>query len=281
MAADCLFNADPAQADAGRSGQIGADAAEVYERFFLPALFDQWPERIARSVSIAPGQRVLDVACGTGVLARALAGRVQPGGSVAGLDLNPGMLDVARRRAPDIEWRHGRAESLPFTDASFDAVVSQFGLMFFADRHAALREMLRVLRPGGRLAVAVCGRLEDSPGYAAVVDLLQRLCGQRAADALRAPFCLGERQTLQALFAEAGIADAVISTHEGTARFESIDAWMHTDVKGWTLADMIDERQYAQLLEAARRELRAYAGADGRVAFAFPAHIVSAAKRRP
>jgi ubiquinone/menaquinone biosynthesis C-methylase UbiE len=87
---------------------------------------------------------VLDVACGTGILASEASARVGPNGYVAGVDPNPGMLAVAARIAPSIEWRKGTAELLPYPDQSFDAVVSQFGLMFFIDRHQALREMLRV-----------------------------------------------------------------------------------------------------------------------------------------
>jgi len=118
---------------------------------------------------------------------------------VLGLDANPEMLAVARRTHPDIEWHDGRAELLPFPDAGFDAVVSQFGLMFFDDRVAALREMQRVLRPGGHLAVAVCDARERSPGHASLAMLLERLFGNPVADAFRAPFVLGDAAALRAL----------------------------------------------------------------------------------
>jgi SAM-dependent methyltransferase len=258
-------------------GQVTGSAAEVYERFFVPALFEQWAGRVAEAAGLAPGEAVLDVACGTGVLAREAARRVAPYGSVTGLDRNEGMLAVARRIAPGIGWTHGRAENLPFGAASFDAVVSQFGLMFFEDRSTALREMWRVLRPGGRLAVAVWGRLDQTPGYAAMAALLQRLFGDRAADALRAPFVLGDPDRLLRLFAEAAIP-ARIGTSDGTARFSSIQAWMHTDVKGWTLAELIDEDQYGVLLDAAERELAGLRRPDGSVAFRMPAHIVTASQ---
>src|SRR5262245_60940676 len=100
------------------------DAARAYEALFVPALFQQWPPVIAELAQIRPGERVLDVACGTGVLARHAAQCVGPGGQVVGLDPNPGMLAVARENAPAIEWQQGVAESLPFPDGSFDAVVS-------------------------------------------------------------------------------------------------------------------------------------------------------------
>ncbi len=263
--------------DEGLKGQVTRSAAEIYEEFFVPALFQQWTPIMADAAGIKAGQRVLDVACGTGVLAREAAGRVGGGGLVTGLDRNEGMLAMARRVAPAVEWKAGRAEQLPFPDASFDAVVSQFGLMFFDDRVQALREMRRVLKPGGRLAVAVWDRLENSPGYAAMAGLLERLFGRRIAGELHAPFALGDAEALRALFAEAGLGTAKVATHAGTARFPSIEAWVRTDVKGWTLADLIDDDQYALLLREASVALRRYAKADGIVMFEAPALIVTAA----
>ena len=263
--------------DEGLKGQVTRSAAEIYEEFFVPALFQQWAPIVADAAGIKAGHRVLDVACGTGVLAREAAGRVAAGGSITGLDRNEGMLAMARRIAPAVEWKAGHAEQLPFPDAGFDAVVSQFGLMFFDDRAQALREMRRVLKPGGRLAVAVWDRLENSPGYAAMAGLLERLFGRRIASELHAPFALGDPETLRALFAEAGLSDAKVARHAGTARFPSIEAWVRTDVKGWTLADLIDDDQYALLLREAAVALRRYAKVDGIVIFDAPALIVTVA----
>jgi hypothetical protein len=150
--------------------------------------------------------------------------------------------------------------------------------MFFAERRAALQEMLRVLRAGGRLVVAVWDSIERSPGYTALADLLQELCGDQAASPLRAPFALGDKQELRALCADAGIAPVEISTNPGTARFPSIAAGMRTEIKGWVLADRLDDTQFAALLAAAEQWLAALRTPEGDVAFAAPAHIVSATK---
>lgn len=260
-------------------GQVIASAAEVYEEFFVPALFIDWPAPIIDAARIKPGQHVLDVACGTGILARAAAERVGPDGAVVGVDINEGMLAVAKEKAAQIEWRNGPAEALPFENDSFDAVVSQFALMFFEDKVAAIKEMARVLRPGGHLAVAVWDSLENTPGYDVMTQLLQRLFGDEAADALRAPYILGDRQLVHSLFETAGISDTQVETREGIARFPSIESWVYTDVRGWTLAELIDDEQYELLLKEAKQELRPFVSTQGTVAFSAPAHIVTATKR--
>ncbi len=264
--------------DATHKGQVTRSAADVYEEFFVPALFGQWAPRVSQAAALSPGQHVLDVACGTGVLAREAERLVHPDGAVTGLDRNDGMLGVAGRLADRIEWRQGQAESLPFPDRHFDAVVSQFGLMFFEDRVVALKEMWRVLRPGGRLAVAVWDGLDHAPGYAAMASLLQQLFGEAVADSIRVPYCLGDRDAVLALFAEAEIGDAQIDTCDGDARFPSIAAWVHTDVRGWTLADVLDDAQYHRLLNAAELELQAFVQGDGSVRFRHPAHIITATR---
>lgn len=262
--------------DASR-GQVGRPAAEVYEELFVPALFEQWTGPMLSAVGVAPGDAVLDVACGTGVLARAAHQRVGPTGSVVGLDRNDGMLAVAGRYGDGeaLTWRHGVAESLPFDDGSFDRVLCQFGLMFFDDGRRAVDEMARVLRPGGTVAVATWSAVDESPGYASLVELVRRIVGDVAADALLAPFTLGSDEALRTLIADA-FPDVVVTRHEGTARFESIETWVHTDTRGWTLSDLIDETTYERLLHHALTVLAPFAGAGGKVRFATPALIANA-----
>jgi ubiquinone/menaquinone biosynthesis C-methylase UbiE len=260
------------------TGQVSKSAAEIYDELFPAAIFAEWAPRVCDAAGISPEMRVLDVACGTGVLTLVAAERVGPGGSAVGLDLNPGMLEVARHKAPHIEWRESPAESLPFEDGSFDAVVSQFGLMFFQDKAGAIAEMWRVLRPGGRMAVAVWDSLENVAGYAAVTNLLARLFGDAAANSLRSPYSLGDTTELGSLFRTAGVANASIATLAGKARYPSMRYWMEADIRGWTLADMIDDAQFEELVAAAESELSRFVAKDGRVEFDSPAHIISATR---
>jgi ubiquinone/menaquinone biosynthesis C-methylase UbiE len=251
--------------------------AEIYDRLFVPALFAPWGRVLCGLTGVASGQRVLDVGCGTGALTLAAAERVAPGGAVVGLDANPEMLAVARRKPIDVAWHEGRAEALPFDDASFDAVLSQFAMMFFDDSSAALREMRRVLRADARLVVAVCDAVAHSPGYAALAALLDRLFGRPIGDAFRAPFALGDAERLRGICAEAGLADAHIERRDGLVRFASVDAMVSAErACVWTLGGLLDEGQFARLREAAQDALRAFVKADGRIEFTMPALLISA-----
>ena len=255
-------------------------AAAAYENLHVPALFRQWAPRVVDAAQVRAGDRVLDVACGTGVLAREAVSHTGDNGYVAGLDATPGMLVVANRLAPTIEWREGVAESLPYDSESFDAVISQFGLMFFQDRAAALSEMLRVLAPDGRVAVAVWESLENSEAYPNEVALLERLAGQRAADALRAPFVLGDTGELTAMFEDAGFTSVEVATHHGTARFPSIRTMVEADLRGWlpVMGVMLSEELVESTLNEAEEALGQYVTAEGTVEFGAPAHIVTGRK---
>lgn len=262
----------------GDSGQVSTSAAEVYDEFFLPALFAAWPPRLVEAAQLHPGMRLVDVACGTGALTTQAAEAVSPGGLAVGVDLNPGMLAVARRKAPELEWREAPAEALPLESEAFDAVVSQFGLMFFQDRSQAIREMWRVLQPGGRLAIAVWDALDSTPGYSAVTSLLARLFGDEIAELLRAPYTLGDAGQLEKLLRDAGVEKPEVSRVAGEACFPSIRSWMHTDVRGWTLADQLDDQQFELLAREAEQELAGFVSGDGSVRFDHPALIATARK---
>jgi SAM-dependent methyltransferase len=241
------------------------DAATSYQELLVPALMEEWAPRVAEAAGIHSGDRVLDVACGTGVLTREAASLAGPTGAVTGLDLSPEMLSVAARLSPGLRWQQGSAQALPFADRSFDAVVSQFGLMFFPDPVAALREMMRVLVPGGRLAVAVWGSLDATPAYAAEVTLVERLAGREAGDALRAPFVLGDPKRMAEVCDAAGIKGADVALWPGRGRFPSIRTMVEVDVRDWLqiVGIRLDEDMIEKILGESETALRPFVTLDG------------------
>jgi SAM-dependent methyltransferase len=258
--------------------QVSTDAADVYESCFVPAIFGAWARPVADAAGIKTGDRVLDVGCGTGVLAREALGRVGREGHVVGLDLNEGMLAVAARTEPEVEWRQGDAASLPFADGSFDAVVSQFALMYFPDRAASLRELWRVRAPGGRLAVAAWAQIDHAAGYRILVEIAARHCGPEAADVLAAPFVLGDQGELAELFAGSGIPDAEVTLHEGSIRFPSVREFVRIEVKGSPLAEMVSDDAMQALAEESEGALAEFVVSSGEVVMPMDAHIVTATR---
>lgn len=252
-------------------------AAEIFDRLFLPAMCTPWAIRVVEAARLAPGDRVLDIACGTGAVTAEALRRVGPNGMVAGLDLNPEMLAVARRKLPDLDWREGRAEALPFQDDTFDAVLCQFGLMFFSDRDQAMREMRRVLRPGGRIVVAVWDRLERTPGYAALTHLVEQHLGLDAGKPIRDSFALGDVDLVRDLLEAAEISSVKAISIEAKARFPSLQAWVDAEVRGWVGGGFIEE-QYGALVEDARRVLACYECPDGTAEFTLPAIVATGSK---
>ena len=258
--------------------QVSTDAAEVYESCFVPAIFGAWAGPVADAAGIRRGSKVLDVGCGTGVLAREALKRVGQDGQVVGLDLNDGMLAVAARTEPRIEWRQGDATSLPFEDASFDVVVSQFALMYFPDRVTSLSEMWRTLAPGGRLAIASWAAIDHARGYQMLVDIAARQCGRAAADVLTAPFVLGDQAELAKLFIDSGISGATVTLHEGSIRFPSVREFIRIEVKGSPLADMLSDDAMEAVAAESERALAEFVVPSGEIVMPMDAHIVTANK---
>lgn len=253
-------------------------AARDYEEAYVPALFRAWTSPVLDAARLAPGDSVLDVACGTGVLAREAATRVGTEGEVAGVDVSEAMLAVARRIEPAIAWRQAPAEDLPYDDETFDAVVSQFALMMFRDPPDAVGEMHRVLVPDGRLAVAVLDTLENAPVHAALAATLERLGHDVAASALRVPFAFGDTRLLTALFEEAGFGRIRVATQERLTRVTNVRSLVLADVRGWfPVAELVlDEDQLDAFVTEAEEALAPFVKPDGTVEFQTRAHIVSA-----
>jgi ubiquinone/menaquinone biosynthesis C-methylase UbiE len=249
-------------------------AADIYDELFLDVLCIPWAERAAKRAGLAPGERILDVACGTGAVASVALREIGSEGSVVGIDRSPEMLAVARRKMPDIDWREGRAEALPFADDSFDAVFCQFGLMFFDDRSQALREMLRVLRPGGRVTLAVWDGLERSPAYTALIELVEQQLGLDAGKPIRSAFALGDLAAMRALLEDAGFASVAVDSVNDTVCFPSLATWVDAEVKGW-VGGGFTEDAYAAFFADAERVLAPYVRSDGKAEFALPAVLAS------
>src|SRR5262245_31664321 len=194
--------------DAGRMSnetfEIPLEVAEIYEERFVPALFADWAPLTVDAADPAEGDRVLDVACGTGIVARTVADRIGPGG-LTGVDLYEAMLTVAQRVRPDLDWRQGDAAALPFADESYDAVLCQFALMFFPNRERAVSELARVARGGGRVVVSVPAELSAQTGaYGPLVDLAVEHAGPEAVSLLGVYWSCGDPALLRGLFREAG-----------------------------------------------------------------------------
>ena len=260
------------------SWQVSKDAAEIYEQCFVPAIFGQWAPQMVDVAQVTSGERVLDIGCGTGVLARTAADRVGAEGQVTGLDLNEGMLAVAQRLSPQLDWCQGDALALPFADASYDVVMSQFALMYFQDRIMALREMLRVLRPGGRLAIAVWGPYERATGYVILTEIVQRRCGHRAADILTAPFTLGDKDILFTLCKSADIHNAIVVLRKGTITYRTIEVFVEREVKGSPLEALLDVESYQELMQEAQEKLQHFC-TEGSVIMPMDALIITATKK--
>lgn len=181
-------------------------AADHYERHFVPMIATPVSVTLLDAAALQPAERVLDVACGTGLIARLAADRVGSSGTVTGLDLSPDMIDVARAVShATITWHVGDATSLPLPDDTYDAVLCQMGLMFMEDRHKAVVEMRRVCAPGGRVVVNTPGPIP--PLFALMEQAIVDHVSSDLGGFVRAVFSLHDPDTVASLLREAGLID--------------------------------------------------------------------------
>ncbi|NTU50235.1 MAG: class I SAM-dependent methyltransferase [Desulfobulbaceae bacterium] len=260
--------------------------AETYEQYFVPAMFLPWATILLRHAALQSGERVLDVACGTGIVAREAAPLVGAGGQMVAVDMNPALLDVARTLpAPSgatITWQEGNAMALPFPDGAFDVVLCQHGLQFIPDRAGAVREMHRVLAPGGRVLVIVLQALVRHPVFEALMESVARNLSLPVS-AVMTPFALCDADELRTLFTGAGFKKVAILPESTTVRFPEPERFVPLAVISSAAAvsafTQLEGPARAALLETVRGEveptLRRYCDRDV-VTFPMYAHIAVA-----
>jgi ubiquinone/menaquinone biosynthesis C-methylase UbiE len=262
--------------------QLSGNAAQTYQDSLVPAVFSYWTPILVARTQLKQGERVLDLACGTGVVARLAAQQVGKTGFVVGLDLNSGMLDVARSQptlpgGTSIVWQEGSALDLPFPDASFDVVLCQQGLQYFPDSLASLKEVHRVLRAAGRLALGLWGALEHSPGYAALVEALDNFIPE-ASPVLRTPFSFSDTEKITGLLVQENFQQINLQTSLGSVHFASPDDFVMQMLASSPAAAVValatDDTRSA-LISQVRAKLQPYMK-DNELAFPIEAHIVTA-----
>ncbi|HEX7026647.1 MAG TPA: methyltransferase domain-containing protein [Gammaproteobacteria bacterium] len=240
----------------------GANPAENYERFFVPAIGAPLAKNLIRLAAIQPGERVLDVACGTGVVARLAAEQVGVEGTVAAVDVNPGMLAVARSTIrPDIsiEWHEANAEAMPLPDEAFDVVLCQMGLQFVPDKPAALREMRRVAVTNGRIFLNMPG--PAGAIFAILSNALERHIGSEAAGFVQHVFSLHETGEIQQLMSAGGFRDVHVEANTGTLKLPTPKEFLWQYVSSTPLAGVVgkaNESACAALEQEVLSEWREY-----------------------
>lgn len=261
--------------------QVSGSGAEMYEKYATQYM-GQWAPDLVEVAVLQPGERVLDLACGTGLVARHAAARVGAAGQVTGLDINAGMLAVARAMPPEpgatIRWVEGSAVAMDYPDSSFDVILCQQGLQFFPDRDVALREMLRVLVPGGRVALSVWK--SPSPYNDAVGVALERLAGEETAAKYRAGRLrlVPDAKALYSMMVTAGFRAVEVRPRTKTIRLPAIETFVLGHLAGHPVADAISalgEDGRAAFARLVKTELHPYAMDDG-VAYPDEANIATA-----
>jgi SAM-dependent methyltransferase len=239
-----------------RASNAAAPApAEAYEHYVVPAMFEPFVADLLERAAPQPGARVLDLACGTGIVARRVAPLIMPGGSVDALDLNAAMLavarDAARREGVACVFQQGDMAALPFSAGAYDLVTCQQGLQFVPERAVALREMRRVLRAGGCAVVSCWSAIEHHPLSCAIAGLLERHTGQPHMDA---PFSLSDAEELRRLFETAGFVDITIDAVTRAVRFPDPRRYVTQSVSGVIAANpalqQLPANERGQLLAA-------------------------------
>jgi SAM-dependent methyltransferase len=230
---------------AGSPASFVGSIPEQYDRHLGPVIFEPYAADLAARLSLAPGARVLEVACGTGIVTRRLLAALPADGRLVATDLNPPMIDWARSRLPAdprLELKPADAQALPFADASFDVVVCQFGVMFFPDKPLAMREARRVLAPGGRLVFNVWGTLAENPFGRIAHGTIGGFFTSDPPQFYNTPFGWADEGVIRATVAGAGFSDVRVDTVEAPVSAESAADFAIGLVRGNPVLLAIQER---------------------------------------
>ena len=223
--------------------QLHGSAPELYERYLVPAITALWANDLLQRAALQPGERVLDLACGTGIVGRLAAARMGAGW-IVGMDLNTGMLAVARAHSANgacaVQWLEGSALALPFRAESFDLVLCQLGLQFFSDQPLALKEMRRVLAPAGRVALSVFTAIEHTPAANALADALDRNVGAGASQTKRTEHGMSDQRELAELVSNAGFRNLTIETVTQIIRFPSAEEYVRLQLSATPMAALLE-----------------------------------------
>ena len=221
--------------------------AWIYELNLVPALFGPWARDFIAFVEPKQGDHVLDAGCGTGAVARLVPPLVGPNGRTVGLDFDAEMLAVAAELFTDVEWQEGDLQSIPFNPLSFDLVICQQSLQFLPDRDAGLREIRRVLRPAGHLALNVWTELEKSPGHAILFNTLGELLGKDMGTP--PPWSLADESELVAFLERAGFVVTESRVNARHSRFPSAKRFVEALMAG---ASKLTRQALAQVPDPAK-----------------------------
>ncbi|MGE5269627.1 MAG: class I SAM-dependent methyltransferase [Thiohalocapsa sp.] len=266
-----------AQTDRMFAGSIPA----LYDRYLGPLIFEPYAVDLAERVAGAGAGRVLETACGTGIVTRALARALPPSAEIVATDLNQPMLNLAAAQNDDarISWERADALALPFPDASFDAVVCQFGAMFFPDKVAAYREALRVLRPGGRFLFSMWDRIEENEFADVVTNAVAALFPADPPSFLpRTPHGHHDTAVIRADVTAAGFGDVGVERIERRSRAASPREPAIGYCQGTPLRNELEARDPARLAEATEAAAAAlgyrfgFGAVDGKIS----AYVISA-----
>ncbi|MGA9574519.1 MAG: class I SAM-dependent methyltransferase [Lysobacterales bacterium] len=253
--------------------EITDELVRVHEQYLVPAVYAQWAARVVDIAEIEHGHHVLDVACGTGSLARAALFETGLSGKVVGLDISKKMLESAHRQSRQIDWQLGDATSLPFEKNRFDRVMCQFSLMFIANRVAAIKEMLRVCKPGGLVVLAIWGPLQRGGAYDVLINMIEEYSGSHAAMKISSPWKLGKPGVMDALLLSTGVDEYECHERVGQAAYPSMRAFVEAHLRLADEYDKLNENAVQEIMANAATRLHSFLAPNGQLITHLDANI--------